>query len=87
MVKRKKAGKTVKVGGTQTIKPTKAGQKPLKFKKGGLHASLGVPQGKKIPSGKMSAALSGKYGPLAKKRASFAKNVLSKGRKTASRGR
>ena len=52
-------------------------QKPLKFKKGALHAQLGVPQDEKIPAGKMQAALSGKDGALAAKRARFAKNVLT----------
>jgi hypothetical protein len=41
-----------------------------------LHATLGVPQGKKIPAGKMRDALAGKYGAKAKKQAQFAKNVL-----------
>lgn len=50
--------------------------KPLKFKKGALHAELGVPQGQKIPAGKMRAAASGADGPLAEKRADFARNVL-----------
>lgn len=50
--------------------------KPLKFKKGALHAELGVPQGQKIPAAKMNAAASGKDGPLAEKRADFARNVL-----------
>lgn len=57
-----------------------SGKKPIKFKPGALHAQLNVPQGKKIPSTKMAAARSGKMGPLAAKRANFAKNVL-KGKK------
>jgi len=62
----------------------KAGQKPLKFKKGALHAQLGVPDGEPIPASKKAAALAGKYGALAKKRAVFAfKGALAKGRKTA----
>jgi len=68
--------KTPKVGQKVTIKPKKAGQKPITYKKGGLHASLGVPQGKKIPAGKMKAALAGKYGVKAKKEAELAKNVF-----------
>lgn len=51
-------------------------EKPLHFKKGALHSELGVPQGEKIPAAKMQAALSGKKGPLAEKRANFARNVL-----------
>lgn len=83
---RKTPGKTVKVGGTQVIK--KAGKKPLSFKKGGLHAQLGVPQGQPIPVSKKKAALAGKYGPLAKKRAVFAfKGALATGRKTVKRNR
>jgi hypothetical protein len=78
-------GKTVKTGGTVVIK--KAGKKPIAFKKGGLHESLNVPQGQKIPAVKMKAALAGKHGGKAKKQAEFAKNVLGKGRKTASKGK
>lgn len=48
------------------------GKKPVSFRPGALHAQLGVPQGAKIPAGKMAAARAGKYGPLAKKRAGFA---------------
>ena len=65
-----------------------AGKKPLTFKKGGLHKSLGVPEGKKIPPGKKKAALAGKYGAKAKKQATFAfKGALSKGRKTAKKNK
>lgn len=53
------------------------------FKKGGLHQSLGVPQGQKIPASKMAAAKAGKYGPLARKQANFASGFLAKGRSTA----
>ena len=60
----------------KTIQPKRPGQKPIKFHPGGLHASLGVPAGKKIPAAKMRAALAGKYGAKAKKEALFAKNVL-----------
>lgn len=74
--------KTVKVGGTQVIR--QKGKKPLKFEKGGLHQSLGVPQGEPIPASKKKAALAGEYGPKAKKQAVFAfKGALAKGRKTA----
>jgi hypothetical protein len=83
---KKMPGKSVKVGGTQVIKSE--GKKPMAFKKGGLHSQLGVPQDEKIPASKKSAALSGKYGPLAKKRANFAfKGALAAGRKTAGRGK
>lgn len=52
----------------------------LKFKKGALHSQLGVPPNDKIPANKMKAALSGKDGLLAAKRARFAKNVLTHGK-------
>jgi hypothetical protein len=68
-------GSTPKVGQTQTIKSP--GPKPISFKIGGLHASLSVPQGQKIPAQKMQAALNGHYGPKAASQARFAKNVLT----------
>lgn len=52
------------------------GKKPLHFEKGGLHKSTHTPMGKKISPQKRAAALSGKYGTLARKQALFAKNVL-----------
>lgn len=59
----------------------KQGNKPaIHFKEGSLHSQLGVPEGQKIPASKMQAALAGNSGPLAKKRANFAKNVLTGGR-------
>jgi hypothetical protein len=64
-------------GKTRTIKPKPgSGQQPISFKSGGLHKSLGVPEGKPIPAAKMQAALSGKAGLAAQKQARFAKNVL-----------
>jgi hypothetical protein len=69
---------------TVTIKSK--GKKPLTFKKGGLHESLGVPEGKPIPPGKKQAALEGKYGPKAKKQANFGfKGALAAGRKTVAK--
>jgi len=65
---------------TKTVILHKKGHKPIKFKEGALHKELGVASDKKIPASKMSAALSGSLGPLAEKRARFAKNVLT-GRK------
>jgi hypothetical protein len=56
------------------------GKKPIHFKEGGLHASLGIAQKQKIPSSKFQAALHGNYGPKAKKQAQFKENVLT-GRK------
>ena len=61
----------------ETIKPTKKGEKPITFKKGGLHESTGTPAGKKIPAKKMEEAESGKLGKKAEKQADFAKNVLT----------
>lgn len=54
------------------------GEKPIKFKEGGLHASTGTPSGQKIPGAKVQEALSGKLGPKAKKQASFYENVLKR---------
>ena len=69
-----------------TIKGGK-GKKPVSFAKGGLHRSVGVPQGQKIPAAKMAAAKAGKYGAKAKKQANFATGMLAAGRKTAARNR
>jgi hypothetical protein len=62
----------------ETIQPTKAGQKPLHFKKGGLHVSTGTKPGEKISPKKHAEAASGKLGGLAAKQENFYKNVLSK---------
>ena len=70
---------------TQTIKAP--GKDPITFKKGGLHRSLGVPEGKPIPAKKVAAAARGDYGPKAAKQAQFAQGVLKQGRKTAAKGR
>jgi hypothetical protein len=58
----------------------KEGYKPIKFKEGGLHATLHVKKDEKIPEGKMKAAKEGDYGPKAQKQAIFAANILT-GRK------
>lgn len=71
----------------KTVTIHKKGKKPIKFKKGGLHKSLGVPEGEKIPASKMKAALAGKYGPKAKKQAVMAQGLLKKGRQTAAKHR
>ena len=68
---------TTKVGKKVTLKPSRASQKPIKFTKGGLHASTNTPMGKKISTSKKKAALSGKLGAKAKKQAMFAANVLT----------
>lgn len=65
---------------TETLKPNKAGEKPITFTKGGLHKSTHTPMGEKIPAAKKSAALAGKYGSLARKQALFAKNILTGGK-------
>ena len=71
--------------GKQTI--SAPGKKPVTFQKGGLHRSLGVPQGQKIPASKMAAAKKGSYGPKAQKQANFAAGMLAAGRKTANANR
>jgi hypothetical protein len=63
------------------------GKKPIIMNKGGLHRSLGVPEGEPIPSGLMAGAMAGNYGKKAKKQAVAAKGMLAKGRKTAARNR
>ena len=74
MTAKKIVKKIVKIG---------TGKKALKFKKGALHAQLDVPSGQKIPAAKKAAALSGKYGKLAKKRADLAfTGALAAGRET-----
>lgn len=76
MAAARKGGKKPAAKKTTTIKSP--GKKPISFKSGGLHRSLGVPAGKPVPKAKMAAALAGKHGPKAKKQAMFAKNVLGK---------
>ena len=72
----------------KTVTISKKGKKPITFKKGGLHESLNVPKDKPIPPGKKQAALAGKYGPKAKKQATFAfKGALKKGRATSKKGK
>ena len=61
--------------------PAKSGNPPISFQPGGLHKSLGVPQGQPIPAAKMAAALAGKAGPKAAAQARFARNVLKGGSK------
>lgn len=81
---RRRRGGRRKAGGTIII--SAPGKKPIRFKRGALHEQLGVPQGQKIPASKKAAALAGRLGPLAKKRANFAfRGALSAGRRTARR--
>ena len=61
---------------TQTIHPVKKGQKPIKFHKGGLHASTGTKPGEPISAAKHAEAASGKLGPKAAKQENFYRNVL-----------
>lgn len=76
------AGRGAKKGSQQSrnrvIKPSSPGQKPLKFKEGGLHASTGTPAGQKISPAEHAKAASGKLGPLAAKQENFYRNVLQK---------
>ncbi len=67
---------------TTTIKPRKRGQKPIKFRKGGLHRTTHTPMGQKIPAWKIQKAKAGGYGPLGKKQAGLAGGPLKKGRQT-----
>lgn len=60
----------------KTIAPKKKGQKPLKFKEGGLHASTGTKPGAKISASQHSKAASGALGPKAQKQEQFYENVL-----------
>lgn len=70
------------------IKPTKKGQRPLKFRKGALKRALGLKENEKIPESKKRAALAGKYGPKVKRMAVFAfSGALAQGRKTAMKNR
>lgn len=57
------------------------GKKPITFKRCGLHNSLNVPCGSKIPAEKIQAALNGDFGPKARAQAAFYKNVLKKKKK------
>jgi len=43
--------------------------------KGGLHRSLGIPQGQKIPQKALAAAIAGKYGAKAEKQAHLARTL------------
>jgi len=63
------------------------GRPPVSFEKGGLHRSLGVPEGQTIPAAKMAAAAAGDYGPKARAQAALAQGMLAKGRKTAAKNR
>jgi hypothetical protein len=61
----------------KVLKKASPDQKTIKFKEGGLHKSLNIPEGEKIPEEKIQAALSGSFGPKAKAQALFMKNVLT----------
>jgi hypothetical protein len=70
----------------KTVTIAAKGKEPMTFKKGALHAQLGIAQDEPIPAEKKREALSGKLGGLAKRRAQFAfKGALAAGRRTASR--
>jgi hypothetical protein len=74
-----------KAAGKVTMR--KKGKAPVTFQRGGLHESTNTPMGEPIPASKMQRALSGGYGPKAKKQAVMAKGMLAKGRRTAARKR
>lgn len=63
-------------GRLKRIQPTRPGQKMISFHPGALHRQLGVAVGQTIPAARMRKARSGALGPLAKRRALFARNVL-----------
>jgi hypothetical protein len=70
----------------KTVTIAAKGKEPMTFKKGALHTQLGIAQDEPIPAEKRAAALAGKYGPLAKKRANFGfRGALAAGRRTAAR--
>ncbi len=64
---------------TKIIAAKNKGQKPLKFKPGGLHKSTGTKPGAKISESKHEQAAEGKLGPKAEKQERFYENVLKKG--------
>jgi hypothetical protein len=66
-----------RVSHSETRRLVKKGKPTISFHPGGLHDSLGVPMGEKIPASKMAAAMSGSKGPMAKKQAMFKKNILT----------
>lgn len=69
---------------TETTTIKSKGKEPMRFKKGALHEQMGVPEGEPIPEHMKKAALAGRLGPLAKKRAIFAfRGALKAGRETA----
>ena len=84
---KKKSGAKGSTKGSRVVMKGGKGQKAVSFQKGGLHRSVGVPQGQKIPASKMAAAKAGKYGPKAKKQAIMATGMLAKGRRTANKNR
>lgn len=63
---------------TETVPGTR-----IKFQKGGLHDSLGVPEGQPIPAAKMKAALAGQFGPKAKRQALLAQTLEGMNHKKA----
>jgi hypothetical protein len=76
------AAKGKKTAGKKTT-ISAPGKKDVTFQPGGLHKSLGVPEGQPIPPAKMAAAAAGDYGPKAKAQAVLAQGMLAKGRQTA----
>jgi hypothetical protein len=70
-----------------TVTIRKKGKRPITFKEGGLHRTVGVPMGEKIPASKVAAAAAGRYGRKGVKQAALAKGALAKGRRTAARRR
>jgi hypothetical protein len=86
---RTRQGADMARGGSKAKRTTirAADRKPVSFKPGGLHASLDVPAGQKIPAAKMAAAKAGKFGTKAKQQANLATGMLAAGRRTAAKNR
>jgi hypothetical protein len=63
---------------TRTIQPILPGQKPIRFREGGLHESTHTPPGQKISAAKHAAAAAGKLGPKAQKQENFYRHILAK---------
>lgn len=72
MKKSKATTKSTTKNGKVTISSKATGKKIVSFKEGGLHKSLGVPEGQKIPAAKMAAAKKSKN-PLIRKQVGLAK--------------
>jgi hypothetical protein len=87
MAGKSSSGKSSGGGSAKKTTIKAAGKKPVSFTPGGLHESLGVPEGQTIPPAKMAAAKAGEYGPKAQAQANLATGLLAAGQKTAAKNR